>query len=148
MVPVQLVGTLGREVCLFRSMHTMTAAELWSKAERKTEVALTFRRLQSILLNKLPVNEYEPIIVNHNIWYVKSCEKVWRSMKTVALYPTLFSLCLLLSGGVGSSCRGGEADGGVPEWGETSRGENKVRRERRKEGKKRPLPSRFPCSPV
>lgn len=37
MVPVQLAGTLGREVCLFRSMHTMTAAELWSKAGRKKE---------------------------------------------------------------------------------------------------------------
>lgn len=37
MVPVQLAGTLGREVCLFRSMHTMTAAELWSEAGRKIE---------------------------------------------------------------------------------------------------------------
>lgn len=37
MVPVQLAGTLGREVCLFRSMYTMTAAELWSKAGRKIE---------------------------------------------------------------------------------------------------------------
>lgn len=37
MVPVQLAGTLGREVCLFRSMHTMTAAELWSKAGGKIE---------------------------------------------------------------------------------------------------------------
>lgn len=55
---------------------------------------------------------------------------------TVALYLTLFSFCLsslLLSGGVGSPCRGGEADGGAPEWGEASRGKNKVRSERGQE---------------
>lgn len=37
MVPVQLPGTLGREVCLFRSMHSMTAAELWTKARKIEE---------------------------------------------------------------------------------------------------------------
>lgn len=42
MVPVQLAGTLGREVCLCRSMHTMTAAEFISKAKKKT---VTFRQV-------------------------------------------------------------------------------------------------------
>lgn len=35
--PCSAGRTLGREVCLFRSMHTMTAAELWSKAGREIE---------------------------------------------------------------------------------------------------------------
>lgn len=60
MVPVQLAGTLGREVCLFRSMQTMTAAELWSKAGKKIEEDCNLQigtkqtqRNSSILQNKL-----------------------------------------------------------------------------------------------
>lgn len=40
--------------------------------------------------------------------------------------PLSVSPFLLLSGGVGSPCRGGEADGGARERGEGSGGENQV----------------------
>lgn len=43
MVPVQLAGTLGRKVCLLRSMLTMTAAKMWSKAVRKIGESCNFQ---------------------------------------------------------------------------------------------------------
>lgn len=62
------------------------------------------------------------------ILYWALSSRVWSELLLFIshFFPLSDSPFLLLSGGVGSLCRGGEADGGAPEWGEGSRGENQV----------------------
>lgn len=71
----------------------------------------------------------------------RECVKWTVAPFLTSLSPSLSSLSLPLSpsGGVGSPCRGGEADGGAPEWGEASGGKNEVRTQR-KELPSLPLP--------